>query len=78
MEASSKLTVADLSTKFRSKLDLYKVLSQQSKSLQPKESFNLVQFLFPTYKKCPVTFMKALLNGSKKVSKEFSESLHRY
>ena len=66
MDKSRLHTVTDLSTKFKSKENLYKVLTQQSKQTLIYLLKTLVHFLLPAFRKCPVKFMKDVLSGKKK------------
>ena len=66
MDKSRLHTVTNLSTKFRSKEDLYKVLTLQSKQTLIHLLKILVHFLLPVFRKCPVKFMKDVLSGKKK------------
>ena len=70
MEKKQVYPVGDLAGKFRSKDDLYRLLTQQRKHSTSYHAIHIVHYLLPTYKKCPVRFMKALIAGEKKVNNE--------
>ena len=72
MDKNRLYTVADLSAKFRSKEDLYKVLTQKSKQASTIWLKTLVHFLLPVFRKCPVKFMKDILSGKKKARRSVS------
>ena len=54
--------------KLKSKLDLYKVITQQSKDLISNYYSSIVRYLVPAYRRCPVKYMKDLLTGRKRAS----------
>ena len=58
MNNSNKLTVAGLNTKFILKLDLCKVISKQSKSLQSKTHLAKWNYVLNLYR-CIITCTKA-------------------
>ena len=70
MEKKQVYPVWDLVGKFRSKDDLYRLLTQQRKHSTSYHAIHIVHYLLSTCKKCPVRFMKALIAGEKKVNNE--------
>ena len=65
-----------LGNKFKSKYDLYKVLSVDCK--HPWFNFKIVGFFLPTYKRCGVDFMKKVLSSDKKVILAYFVHLYVY
>ena len=63
-----KYPIEKLNSKFRSKLDLYKVITQQRKYLISRHRSSIVHYLVPAYRRCPVKYMKDLLAGRKRAS----------
>ena len=62
----NKLTVVDFNTKFISKLDLCKIWSKQSKSLQPKTNLTLSNYSIKPIKKFLITLARVYLIVAKK------------
>ena len=61
-----KCPTEKLKFKFRSKLDLFKVITQQIKNLISRHRSSIVHFLVSVYRQCPIKYMKDLLAGRKK------------
>ena len=64
MEASNNMTVNELMNKFKSKQDLYQRLTIDCKILY-KLIINIVQYYLPSYRVCPINFIKEILIGEK-------------
>ena len=64
----------DVKVKLRSKQDLYSMLCVDSKS-PPLHS--LVGYFLPSIDKCPISFMRDILRGKKKVSSDSLTLLFR-
>ena len=66
MEASNNMTVNELMNKFKSKQDLYQRLTIDCK-IWYKFIINIVQYHLPSYRMCPINFIKEILSGEKAV-----------
>ena len=77
MEESKYFTVTDLQSKFRSKLDLYNILKHQCKYKRFTINGKIGQFMLPSYRKYPVSYMKGLLSGKKKARDLYHFQLYR-
>ena len=60
-----KYPTEKIKSKFRSKLDLFKVITQQIKNLISRHRSSIVHFLVSVYRRCPIKYMKDLLAGRK-------------
>ena len=66
MESTSLINIESLKSKFRTKTDLYTVMTEQRKGYM--SIYNpIVHFSLPSSRRCPIRFMKDILRGKKKV-----------
>ena len=62
MEEKNHFTVIVLRGKFRTKLDLYNVLKHQCMYKSFTINKHIGQFMLPSYRKYPVSYLKGLLS----------------
>ena len=67
-ELPTLVPIEDLQSKFKSKLDLYTIMSVDRKYLS---SIYKVNYFLPSIDKCPVAFLRAILSGGKKVRNNY-------
>ena len=65
----------EISNKFKSKQDIYKVFKYQRKELV---IINIVGYFLPSYKDCNMKYLRKIINGEKKANQHFSNSSFRY